>query len=138
MSHLSHNPQVATLHIRNISDMLVKRLKVQAIESGISLKQLVVQILDGAEPRRAVAQPANSEICKSEAETNISSAEMPTATNLTNNESDSPVSSVREDAAIPAPERREPITSQANGTRSCVHGTPKGYNCWQCGGLAKV
>lgn len=50
---------------------------------------------------------------------------------------DCPVSSVREDAAIPAPDRREPVARQVDGTKQCVHGTLKGYRCWQCGGLAK-
>jgi hypothetical protein len=32
-------------------------------------------------------------------------------------------------------ERRAPAKS---GAKACVHGVAKGYNCWQCGGLANV
>jgi hypothetical protein len=31
-----------------------------------------------------------------------------------------------------------PILEQIKKRKQCVHGKSKGYNCWQCGGLAKV
>jgi plasmid stability protein len=50
---------MAALHIRDISDVLLKRLKVEAAEAGITLKEYVVELLDGAEPRRAEREQAN-------------------------------------------------------------------------------
>ena len=34
------------------------------------------------------------------------------------------------------PETQEPASRKA--VKKCVHGTEKGYNCWQCGGLAVI
>jgi hypothetical protein len=41
------------LHIRDISDTLLKRLKSEAALSGMTLREYVIRQLDGAEPRRA-------------------------------------------------------------------------------------
>jgi hypothetical protein len=39
---------------------------------------------------------------------------------------------------------RLPVAGEANASKhsrnakACIHGTSKGYNCWQCGGMAKI
>ena len=44
---------MAALHIRDISDKLMKRLKTEAAMNGVTLREWVVKQLEGAAPRRA-------------------------------------------------------------------------------------
>ena len=30
------------------------------------------------------------------------------------------------------------VTEQVKGTKTCEHGTAKGYHCWRCGGMAMI
>jgi hypothetical protein len=51
-----------------------------------------------------------------------------------------------EDITLPMPPEvaKEPLHPEARakrapkGKKTCQHGTPKGENCWKCGGLARI
>lgn len=62
---------------------------------------------------------------------------------------DRPAKAVREVARVPVARRgantTKPIArplarveSAAKSSKTCKHGTEKGYHCWQCGGLAVI
>jgi len=36
------------------------------------------------------------------------------------------------------PELAEAPAVEADGQKRCKHGTPKGWHCWQCGGMAII
>lgn len=38
----------------------------------------------------------------------------------------------------PSPSERATAPNPSKKVKVCAHGTEKGYNCWQCGGIAKV
>ena len=65
------------------------------------------------------------------------------------NESDKGVQDVRGGVKVPGDGGRKSNAGRSRavggtgavlrgGGKTCVHGVSKGYNCWKCGGLAKV
>ena len=52
------------------------------------------------------------------------------------NEEGEVLAKITEKSSPRPPKAQEPAPRKA--VKKCVHGTEKGYNCWQCGGLAVI
>lgn len=108
---------MAALNIRNVGEDLIKRLKADAALNGMTLRDYVLMQLDGAEriksgrgSAKSVANPSNE-----------SQAVAGKPANPADHSS----------AEMPT----APISKIS---KTCKHGTAKGWNCWQCGGIANV
>jgi len=116
------------LHIRDISDTLMKRLKSDAALNGITLREHVINQLGGQKTKDRVSEdlprPAQVPVVKRGA----SRSERVSASS---DRVDLDATSSKDTAIgkVSLPTRQVP---------RCEHGTEKGYHCWQCGGLAKV
>jgi hypothetical protein len=98
-----------SLNIRNIGNTLVQRLKSEAALKGKTLREYVIEKLENG---------------------------------------NGGVSGVRVSAEVPKAGGRKPVAVGNAGDaafvditkmpKTCKHGEKKGYNCWQCGGIAQV
>lgn len=123
---------MAVLSIRGVREELMRKLKSQAASNGISLREYVVEALEvrvgGIEVvagELVVTHDSAGGTSESVTAPVAAKAGVGTARSIRG-------SGYSDKGVSPKPEkdgRKFPM---------CAHGTEKGLNCWQCGGLAVV
>ena len=136
---------MATLVIRRIEETLLKKVRHEAVDRGISLRELVIEKLGGAhgegadsgavESKRGAAVGTRgrrkAEVAGRGAEPDrVESTARRVGVRLDAvSEGGGGTGKVSVETAAPAPKKL---------VKTCPHGTEKGWKCGLCGGLAKV
>ena len=130
-----------SLNIRNMSDTLMKRLKVGSAEAGVTLREYVIGKLEGGN-----GEDRSSGTVESKRGTKVSAAGEREAGITRRSAEPAPVErkgvGVRLDAVAEVGRGVGKVSVETPAPKklvqTCPHGKEKGWNCGLCGGQAKV
>lgn len=130
------------ISIRNFPSELWRNVRMAALNEGIPLASYIARALEHAMQVKQVKQV--KQVNKDSKLSELSNASMYNISDVQSN-ADVPTDAGRESVpsgiaasvrdTLPVLETKPKSKAIA---KTCKHGTAKGFNCWQCGGIAQI